>query len=116
MTTRKRREARTAKGLPARTAAEIRSRAEYRKREHEKKRSALRDWLNSIKVERGCTDCGYKDHPEALHFDHLPGMGKAGNVSALVNNLSAQKLKDEISKCEVVCANCHAIRTASRRP
>lgn len=28
------------------------------------------------KMARGCIDCGYKLHPWALQFDHIPGRGK----------------------------------------
>jgi hypothetical protein len=73
------------------------------------------DKVNKIKLSRGCVDCGYKKHSEALQFDHVRGE-KVDNVSRLV--LSARSwstIEEEISKCEVVCANCHAIRTAERR-
>jgi hypothetical protein len=73
-----------------------------------------RDWLSAVKLERGCADCGYKAHPAALHFDHLPGAGKAFNIGHL-SGRSRASLESEIAKCEVVCANCHAIRTDSRR-
>src|SRR5215469_15939667 len=32
-----------------------------------------RQQLAAYKLERGCAVCGYKEHPAALHFDHLPG-------------------------------------------
>lgn len=69
---------------------------------------------NAIKMERGCADCGYRAHPAALHFDHLPGTTKISEVSTLARRGRADLLA-EIAKCEVVCANCHAIRTAERR-
>jgi hypothetical protein len=38
----------------------------------------FRAYIQSIKMERGCTDCGYREHPAALDFDHLPGFVKKG--------------------------------------
>lgn len=81
-----------------------------------KKRFAKRIAItNKIKLERGCADCGYKAHPAALQFDHLPGTKKLAGVAYLTFSAPAKKLLEEIDKCEVVCANCHAIRTAKRR-
>jgi len=49
-----------------------------------------------------------------FEFDHLPGSEKANNVSWLAKmGRSVEKLMAEIAKCEVVCANCHRIRTHS---
>jgi hypothetical protein len=62
-----------------------------------------------IKMKLGCVDCGYKAHPAALQFDHLGK--KYRNVSSIV---TISRLLAEIEKCEVVCANCHAIRTHQR--
>lgn len=72
-----------------------------------------REFVNALKVERGCADCGFNRHPAALEFDHLPGTNKRCKVSALMLS-SRQAILDEIAKCEVVCANCHAIRTVDR--
>jgi hypothetical protein len=59
-------------------------------------------------------DCGFRGHFEALQFDHL--RDKVGNVSEMVaRGFSLERLKKEIEKCQVVCANCHAIRTYNRR-
>lgn len=74
---------------------------------------ANRNFANALKVERGCADCGYNAHPAALQFDHLPGVVKACKVSALMMS-SRKRLLAEIAKCDVVCANCHAIRTVER--
>jgi hypothetical protein len=75
-----------------------------------------KEFLARLKLDRGCADCGYKDHPEALVFDHLPGSVKLLNVSQMSPRFRRrEKLEAEVAKCEVVCANCHAVRTASRR-
>lgn len=71
--------------------------------------------LQQYKVDQGCADCGYNTHPAALHFDHLPGVKKLFNVMERIGSYSMERLWAEIAKCEVVCANCHAVRTAERR-
>ncbi len=50
-----------------------------------------------------------------MQWDHLPGTKKLGNVSEMASNRSIEEAEEEISKCELVCANCHAVRTFSRR-
>lgn len=75
-------------------------------------RAAVKAWINAYKLERGCLDCGYKGHPAALDFDHTDG--KTKDISFLA---SIKRVLKEIEqhKCEVVCANCHRIRTVNRR-
>lgn len=58
-----------------------------------------------------CTDCNNNFPPCALDFDHL--MNKQNLVSSLWNRKESVIL-EEISKCELVCANCHRIRTFNR--
>lgn len=75
-----------------------------------------REELNRIKTDAGCVDCGYNSHPEALEFDHLPGYTKLDKVSGLFDKGGSWSLVlEEVSKCEVVCANCHRVRTFNRR-
>ena len=71
------------------------------------------EWFNQIKLQRGCVDCGYNKHPAALHFDHVRGT-KSFLVGAR-KLCSRERMIEEMSKCEVRCANCHAIRTMERR-
>jgi hypothetical protein len=71
--------------------------------------------VDQIKVERGCADCGYRTHPAALDFDHLPGTEKHTTVANLIAFGQTAKIMAEIEKCEVVCANCHRIRTHERQ-
>ena len=46
-------------------------------------------------------------------FDHL--RDKAFNIGAALSRRNWQAILDEMTKCEVVCANCHRRRTALRR-
>lgn len=71
--------------------------------------------IHEYQMEKGCMDCGYKTHPAALEFDHLPNTEKLFNIGEEVGKRSRQQLWEEIAKCDVVCANCHNIRTSIRR-
>jgi len=66
-----------------------------------------------IKLAHGCADCGYNAHPAALEFDHLPGHEKLFAISSC-SRFSWERILDEMAKCDVVCANCHVIRTVDR--
>lgn len=78
----------------------------YRKETH----SALLKYFN----EHPCMDCGNSD-VRVLEFDHVRGV-KSDNVSSLVQRrMSWGVIQREIDKCEVVCANCHRIRTLMRQ-
>ena len=63
---------------------------------------------------RPCSDCGLTYRPYVMDFDHVRG-DKAGNVSAMVSSATTSDLLREIAKCDVVCSNCHRIRTHRRR-
>lgn len=71
--------------------------------------------ISEYKLSVGCVDCGFNAHPAALEFDHLPGSDKKFNVMEKVGSYSLDRIWQEVAKCEVVCANCHAIRTTERR-
>lgn len=73
-------------------------------------RQKRRDKLNQIKQERGCARCGYNEHPAALHFDHRDHTQKSFNISQDPKR-SWETIEAEIAKCDVLCANCHAVRT-----
>ena len=71
--------------------------------------------IHEYQLKMGCADCGYKEHPAALEFDHRPGTEKLFNIGEKMGVYSRPKLWAEIEKCDVVCANCHNIRTHDRR-
>lgn len=71
--------------------------------------------LADLKEGVPCADCGGLFPDECMDFDHLPGETKVRNVSALVRGgWSLEKIYAEVEKCELVCANCHRIRTKKR--
>lgn len=62
-----------------------------------------------------CTDCGNKFPPICMDFDHI-SRNKVANVSRMVRQGSSlETVLAEIAKCELVCANCHRVRTRDRR-
>lgn len=82
--------------------------------EQSKNRYEIRqDMISTIKLERGCADCGYNEYACALDFDHREEEIKLFNVSESIDK-SLDGLLAEIAKCDVVCAICHRIRTAIR--
>lgn len=56
-------------------------------------------------------DCGIRD-PIVLTHDHRDPQDKYKKISEMITNNSWERIEQEIAKCDVVCANCHAIRTA----
>jgi len=71
-------------------------------------------WLSEFKLAAGCTDCGYRANAAALEFDHLVLRLGGPTVASLVGG-SMKALLAEIAQCEIVCSNCHSIRTHDRR-
>jgi hypothetical protein len=49
-----------------------------------------------------------------MHWDHLPGTVKLGEIGKRVRNWRRKLIFEELAKCELVRANCHAIRTYKR--
>jgi hypothetical protein len=89
---------------------------ERRKVQRVARRREFAVWLRSMKAGRPCADCGQAFDPEAMHWDHIPGKDKVCNIADLsMGHRSREFALQEISKCELVCANCHALRTVRRR-
>lgn len=59
-----------------------------------------------------CMDCGGRFHPCAMDFDHV--RGKKLFTVGENRNRGISTIKEEIAKCDVVCSNCHRVRTWSR--
>ena len=58
-----------------------------------------------------CSDCGQIFHPAAMDFDHVHGQKVADIATLAAGGFSLKRIQAEIDKCELVCANCHRVRT-----
>lgn len=72
-------------------------------------RRALIDEIKS----RPCADCKCSFPPYVMEFDHARGQ----KCFEIGNNkyVALDRILEEAKKCDVVCSNCHAIRTHERR-
>ena len=78
-----------------------------------KLRKIRKEWINSYKEKTPCKDCGTYFPAVCMDFDHLGD--KISEVSLMANhNLKMETIELEISKCDVVCSNCHRLRTRNR--
>jgi 5-methylcytosine-specific restriction endonuclease McrA len=76
------------------------------------RRENAREHVVALLANGSCVDCGLAD-PMVLEFDHLGP--KADNISDLVKQgCSLKRLTSELENCELVCANCHRLRTIER--
>ncbi len=74
----------------------------------------IRKWIWSLKISP-CMDCKISFSSWQMHFDHKPGEEKLDDVSAMISSGNRQCILEEIKKCDLVCANCHADRTYKRK-
>lgn len=73
-------------------------------------------YVREIKSRTACFDCGNHFPHVAMDFDHVGVADKDRDISALIHaGVSRERLDLEIAKCELVCANCHRVRTYTRR-
>lgn len=75
------------------------------------KRAQLNDFLRKYKEFHGCKDCKGKFPYYVLDFDHRDPSKKQFEPARLTRLGSWDRMLGEISKCDVVCANCHRERT-----
>lgn len=75
---------------------------------HQKKRDII-EYAKSVP----CVDCRRRFPTVCMDFDHRPGHVKVFNISG-AGDRNVDSLAAEMMKCDVVCANCHRIRTANR--
>lgn len=80
---------------------------------NERIRSEIKDFIFDYLSSRCCADCGESDFV-VLEFDHCRGEKKFNIADAVWRAFSLETIKEEISKCDVVCANCHKRRTYQR--
>ena len=85
------------------------------RRGRQRARAAIaREWIAALKRNVPCADCKGTFPTPVMHWDHLPGHVKVGEISVLAITRARTLVIEELKKCELVCANCHAIRTSRR--
>lgn len=71
--------------------------------------------IDEFKLSNGCKVCGYDTDPVALDLHHRSD-DKILNVSTMAaRHYRQQVVVEEMSKCDVLCANCHRILHHSKR-
>lgn len=65
--------------------------------------------IHSLKENVPCVDCGVVFHPVAMDWHHQDRKEKIVGVSQM-RGYSEAKIRAEIAKCVLICANCHRVR------
>ena len=86
------------------------NRQKYIEKSKRKRKEYRQEFLEFIKT-KSCIDCGNSDW-RVLEFDHIHN--KEYNISAKKSQITLKSLMKEIDKCDIVCANCHRIRSHNR--
>lgn len=77
-------------------------------------RHDIREMVRAAK-DRPCADCGRSFPSYVMDLDHRPGEAKRFELGGIGRKTpSRPQVTAEIAKCDVVCANCHRVRTFSR--
>ena len=84
---------------------------DWDKRRRDHNNALVKRW----KLIKGCKFCGYKAHHAALVLDHLDPSTKCASLRKSNRSYnpawSKDRLKKELGKCQVLCANCHQVRS-----
>lgn len=86
----------------------------------EKAKAVRKNWLRKVRTfledtkSSGCKVCG-EPHFACLDFHHRDPKEKKFNIGMQVGTYSLKKLRVEVAKCDVLCANCHRKLHAKER-
>ena len=73
----------------------------------------VREFVRELKESTPCADC-HKNYPSyVMDFDHL-GDKEYPIANMIQQGYDIASVQREIDKCEIVCSNCHRIRTHAR--
>lgn len=87
-----------------------------REKQHARRKALAAERYQKLEVIKDvpCADCGGRFPRICMDFDHVRGE-KVESISRMIRMaFSWEAILAEIAKCEVVCSNCHRIRTAAR--
>ncbi len=86
---------------------------EGKRRNRKKRRKVSLAFYYSSLEDQVCTDCGC-DQQAVLEFDHIEKDKKSGLYQMASSGVNPKILAQEMDKCEIVCRNCHRVRTITR--
>lgn len=87
------------------------NKAWYRDR-NRRRREEIRAYVENAK-RKPCMDCNAEYPPYVMDFDHR-GDKKFNVAMMCTRSCALDRVKEEIAKCDLVCSNCHRIRTHKR--
>lgn len=82
---------------------------EVRRIRDKRKRAELRKWYVEYKFHLKCSVC-HDGHPAIIDFHHVDPKTKILDIGTMVSSapkFSKEKILNEISKCLIICSNCH---------
>lgn len=89
-------------------------RRKYAREKTQRKKERNKQYVFNYLSSRVCESCG-ESNTRVLTFDHIDQKEKFKPVSTMcVQGYSLEMLKKEISKCRILCANCHTIHTMAQ--
>jgi hypothetical protein len=112
------------KAVRTRSERSARKRGYYRANPEQRARSiaqakahlaAKREHVARLKEESPCMDCGLRWPAFVMDYDHVRGVKRASVGQLLTAGYALRVVLEEIAKCDLVCANCHRIRTMDAR-
>jgi len=72
-----------------------------------RRKNEIKKWFEDYKRNLKCSNCA-ESHPAIIDFHHEGHRKKEREISFMVaNGYSVDKIKDELKKCRILCANCH---------
>lgn len=75
----------------------------------------LREQLVIFLSSKSCISCGNSDI-RVLEFDHIDPKTKSFSIARAIGDIrSWDEIQKELKKCQVLCANCHKIKTAEEQ-
>ena len=90
------------------------SNKDYYIRKTKQSYNRLSTLLYSFKFSNSCNVCG-ENTPACLEFNHINREDKKYQISSMCKfGVSQEQFIKEIQKCEILCCNCHRIRTAKQ--
>jgi len=99
----------------------IEKRREYERKYQKDNKEKLKEYLRELRKEKKaicleylggkCVKCGAT---ERLEFDHIKREGKKYEISTRLT-YNFDNLKEELNKCQLLCYDCHKVKTISER-